>query len=210
MGLVLFAAAGTMNWPAAWVFLGLMVIVSLTAGATMGRRDPGLMRERMSSPIQKDQPLADKILLTILLLGMFAWLGFMGLDAVRFRWSSVPVWVQALGALVILLSIWMNVRIFRENSFAAPVVKAQKERGQRVIDTGPYAIVRHPMYVAGVVYFAGVALLLGSLWGLVLVSFFAVLLIIRIGIEERTLRTELEGYDDYARRVPYRLIPGVW
>ena len=96
---------------------------------------------------------------------MFAWLVVMGLDAKRFAWSSVPAWVQALGALMTLWSIWFSYRTMRENSFAAPVIKLQHERGQRVISTGPYAFVRHPMYFGAVFYFIGVALLLGSWWG---------------------------------------------
>jgi protein-S-isoprenylcysteine O-methyltransferase Ste14 len=98
----------------------------------------------------------------------------------------------------------------RENSFAAPVVKIQRERGQTVITTGPYSIVRHPFYTGALVYLAGTSLLLGSWWGLLAVPAVGVLLAIRIGIEEKALRAGLEGYDDYARRVRYRLIPLVW
>ena len=98
----------------------------------------------------------------------------------------------------------------RANSFAAPVVKIQKDRGQAVITTGPYAIVRHPMYFGALFYIAGTSLVLGSWWGLATVPILALLLGIRIGIEEKTLRTGLDGYDDYARRVRWRLIPLIW
>jgi protein-S-isoprenylcysteine O-methyltransferase Ste14 len=162
------------------------------------------------SPIQRAQPTADKILLTVLILMIFAALVVMALDAVRFGWSYVPPWVQAIGELVLLLSLWIGFWTLRENSFAAPVVKIQEERGQTVITTGPYRLVRHPLYAGALVFIAGTSLLLGSWWGLVAVPVLAALLALRIRVEEEALRAGLEGYDDYAQRVPYRLIPHVW
>ncbi|WP_027167345.1 isoprenylcysteine carboxylmethyltransferase family protein [Mesorhizobium sp. WSM3224] len=209
MGALLFASAGTLRWPGAWVYLVLMVGLSLTLGVALARRDPGLMNERLSPPIQKRQTAADKILLSILLAGIFAWLVLMGLDF-RFGWSAVPLWLQLAGAIVLLLGIWISYLTMMENSFAAPVVKIQDERGQKVITTGPYAYVRHPMYAGAIFFFAGTALLLGSWWGLASVLVFIVLLGIRTFIEEQTLRTGLQGYDDYAARVRYKLIPMVW
>ncbi|TPN88471.1 isoprenylcysteine carboxylmethyltransferase family protein [Mesorhizobium sp. CU2] len=209
MAAVLFLSAGTLHWAGAWVYTVVMVALSLTMGVALARRDPGLMNERLSPPIQKNQPPADKILLSILLLAIFGWLALMGLD-IRYGWSTVPSWVQAVGALVLLLSIWICYLTMLENSFAAPVVKIQDERGQQVITTGPYSYVRHPMYAGAILFFAGTALLLGSWWGVVSVLFFAVLLAIRTFIEEGALRTGLRGYDDYAAKVRYRLIPMVW
>jgi protein-S-isoprenylcysteine O-methyltransferase Ste14 len=210
MGALLFLSAGTLNWPGAWVFLALMLTVGLGTGLSLAKHDPGLVNERLRAPVQKDQPAADKVLTSALFLLIFAWLAFMGLDAVRFGWSSVPVSVQVLGGLSLLLSMWIIYRTFRENSFAAPVVKIRKERGQTVITTGPYALVRHPMYFGAVFYFVGTSLLLGSWWGLLFALAMVLLLCIRIPIEEKALRAGLEGYDDYAARVRYRLIPLVW
>jgi protein-S-isoprenylcysteine O-methyltransferase Ste14 len=209
MGALLFLSAGTLHWPGAWVFLLGMVALSLTLGVALARRDPGLMNERLGPPIQKNQTAADKVLLSVLLLGMFAWQILMGFDF-RFGWSAVPVWGQAVGALILLLAIWICYLVMLENSFAAPVVKIQDERGQRVIATGPYSYVRHPMYAGAILFFAGTALLLGSWWGLASVLVFVALLAIRTFIEEGTLRTGLQGYDDYAAHVRYRLIPRVW
>jgi len=209
MGALLFVSAGTLHWTGAWVYVVEMVGLSLTMGVALARRDPGLMNERLSPPIQKTQTAADKIVLSILLLGIFAWLALMGFDF-RFGWSAVPLSVQVLGALVLLVGIWVCYLTMLENSFAAPVVKIQDERGQRVITTGPYSYVRHPMYAGAILYFAGTALLLGSWWGLASVLAFIVLLGIRTFIEEKTLRTGLQGYDDYAARVRYKLIPMVW
>jgi protein-S-isoprenylcysteine O-methyltransferase Ste14 len=118
--------------------------------------------------------------------------------------------VQAIGELILLLSLWIGFWTLRENSFAAPVVKIQEDRGQTVITTGPYRIVRHPLYTGALVFIAGTSLLLGSWWGLIAVPVLAVVLALRIRIEEKALRTGLEGYDDYARRVRYRLIPRAW
>lgn len=209
MGVLLFVPAGTLRWPEAWFYLVLMVALSLTLGVALARRDPGLMNERLGPPIQKSQTAADKVLLSVLLAGIFAWQILMGLDF-RFGWSAVPIWLQAAGAVVLLLGIWICYLTMMENSFAAPVVKIQDERGQKVITTGPYAYVRHPMYGGAIFFFAGTALLLGSWWGLASVLVFIVLLGIRTFIEEKTLRAGLRGYDDYAARVRYKLIPMVW
>jgi protein-S-isoprenylcysteine O-methyltransferase Ste14 len=210
MGILLFLAAGTFAWPGAWAYLVLMVALSFILGINLARHDPGLLRERMGSPVQRDQPAADKMLLITLLLFMFAWLVLMGLDAKRFAWSSVPALMQVLGALITLWSIWFCYRAMRENSFAAPVIKLQQERGHRVISTGPYAFVRHPMYFGAAFYFIGTALLLGSWWGVIFAFVLIGILCIRIPIEEKVLRAGLEGYDEYAAHVRYRLIPRVW
>ncbi|RUW22645.1 isoprenylcysteine carboxylmethyltransferase family protein [Mesorhizobium sp. M4B.F.Ca.ET.215.01.1.1] len=209
MGAVLFLSAGTLNWPGAWVYLVVMIGLSLTLGMSLARRDPGLMNERLSPPIQKNQPLVDKVLLSTLLVAIFAWLALIGLD-LRFGWSAVPLWVLVIGGVILLVGLWICYLTMLENSFAAPVVKIQDERGQHVITTGPYSYVRHPMYAGAILYFAGTALLLGSWWGLASVLFFVGLLAIRTFIEEQALRTGLRGYDDYAANVRYRLIPLVW
>ncbi|WP_027058751.1 methyltransferase family protein [Mesorhizobium loti] len=209
MGALLFLSAGTLHWPGAWVYLLGMVGLSLIMGITLAQRDPGLMNERLSPPIQKNQTAADKVLLSIFLLAMLGWQIFMGLD-IRYGWSTVPVWAQVVGTLVLLVGIWICYLTMLENSFAAPVVKIQDERGQRVITTGPYSYVRHPMYAGAILFLAGTALLLGSWWGLALVLVFIALLAIRTFIEEKTLRTGLRGYDNYANEVRYRLIPMVW
>ena len=114
IGLVLFLSAGTLDWPAAWIYLGLMLAVSLPGGLWLARRDPGLVQERLRPPIQKGQPAADKALLLGLLLVLLGWLVLMGLDAVRFRWSFVPPAAQALGALILLVSLWFSPGAGRE------------------------------------------------------------------------------------------------
>ena len=124
--------------------------------------------------------------------------------------SSVPALLQILGAVLLCLGIWLSWQVLKENSYAAPVVKVQKERGHKVVTTGPYAYVRHPMYSSVILIGAGVSLLLGSWWGLLLVPVFMLVLGVRATMEERMLKTELEGYGDYAERVRYRFVPLLW
>jgi protein-S-isoprenylcysteine O-methyltransferase Ste14 len=118
--------------------------------------------------------------------------------------------VQVIGNVILLLSAWNNFQTMRENTFAANVVKIQEGRGHTVIATGPYRYVRHPMYAGYIFFFVGTSLLLGAWWGLAAVLVLAVLLGIRIQIEESALRVGLKGYDDYAARVRYRLVPLLW
>ena len=210
MGAIIFVAAGTTDYPAGWLYLSEMLAASAVFGLHMLRIDPGLLRERLRPPMQKDQPLADKLVLIPILLLMFGGMAFMAADAVRWRWSIVPSAVQWAGCALLLVSLLFMYWTMRSNSFAAPVVKIQRERGQAVITTGPYAIVRHPLYFGALFYMAGTSLVLGSLWGLATIPLLAFLLGIRIGVEEQTLRTGLVGYDTYARRVTWRLLPFVW
>jgi protein-S-isoprenylcysteine O-methyltransferase Ste14 len=134
----------------------------------------------------------------------------MPLDAVRFRWSEVPGWLQFLGALGVVLSFYLMFLTFRENAYLAMVVKLQEQRGQSVVTTGPYRYVRHPMYSSVFLFLPAVALLLGSWWGLLLCVVLLGLLVWRIPLEERMLENGLAGYEEYERNVRYRLIPRVW
>ena len=210
MAAIIFGAAGTIDYAGGWLYLGEMVALSVVFGAYGLRADPDLLRERLKPPVQKDQPLADKLVLIPILLLVFGAMGFMAADAARWRWSTMPPSVQWAGCGLVLAAFLFIYWTMRTNSFAAPVVKIQKDRGQTVITTGPYTIVRHPMYFGTLFYLAGTSLVLGSWWGLMTIPIFALLLGIRIGIEERTLRTGLEGYDDYVRRVRWHMIPFIW
>jgi protein-S-isoprenylcysteine O-methyltransferase Ste14 len=210
MAILLFVPAGTISWTGAWIFLIESFVVSVVLGLWLARHDPALLKERLRSPIQKGQSTQDKIVTGLLVLLYFGWLAFMALDAVRFRWSSVPAWLQAPGALGVLVACYIGYLTLRENTFAAPVVKIQKERAQTVITSGPYRYVRHPMYAGMIFYLFCTPLLLGSWWGILWGFVLLLLFVIRIRIEERTLRKELPGYNEYAARVRYRLIPWVW
>jgi protein-S-isoprenylcysteine O-methyltransferase Ste14 len=207
IALLLFVPAGTLHWTGGWIFLIETVVVSLVLAVWLAKHDPELLKERLRSPIQKEQSIPDKIVTSLLVLLFFAWFVFMALDAVRFKWSSVPPWLQLPGAVGVLLACYIGYLTLRENAL---VVKVQKERAQTVISTGPYRYVRHPMYAGMLFYLVGAPLLLGSWWGLLWGCGLLALFAMRLLIEERTLREGLEGYTEYARRVRYRLVPGVW
>lgn len=209
-GIALFGAAGTLRWTAAWVFLALFGAFTVGTSAWLLRHDPALLRERMTGIRSEGQGRWDKVFFAVLQLVFFGWLVLMGLDAVRCGWSRVPVWLQAVGAMLHVFSFWLFYLVFRENTFLSPAVRIQRERGQRVISTGPYAVVRHPMYAAVIPFAGGVALLLGSWLGLAAVLPLTVMIGWRATREEHVLRGELPGYDEYLRRVRYRFVPGVW
>ena len=209
LALFLFVPAGTLHWPAAWAFLGFMLASSLLFGGWLARNDPALLAERMRSPIRSDQPSADRKLLLAFLVFSVIWFIVMGLDQ-RFHASRMPLAVQAFGLVTLILSSGLIMWVFRENSFAAAVVRVQTERGHRVVSSGPYALVRHPMYSGAILFMVGMALLLGSWWGAAISPGFAALLGLRTRIEEGTLTSGLPGYADYAARVRYRLVPGLW
>lgn len=207
---ILFVAAGTVRWPAGWVFLAEMTGLGLALTLWLAHHDPALLAERMSAGFQATQKTWDKVFMASLFTFWTGWYVLMALDAVRFRWSQVPIWLQAVGALLIALSMWGFYLTFRENSYAAPVVKIQTERGHRVVSTGPYAYVRHPMYAGALLLFIGIPLLLGSWYGLAAAALVTALLVARTVMEERTLADELPGYREYRERVRWRLVPGVW
>ena len=209
MGALLFAMAGSLDWPAAWVMLIVSAILGPACGLWLAKTDPALLAERLRPTFQANQPAADKIFMLIFFLALLLWLVAIGLDR-RANASDVPLLLQVLGLAMYLLSIAFIMWVFRENSFAAPVVKVQAARHQRVISSGPYAFVRHPMYSGIMLYFLGIPLLLGSWWGVAIAPVFAILFAIRARIEEHALVEGLPDYADYAERVRYRLVPGLW
>lgn len=209
MGALLFASAGTLQWPAAWVFLGTMAVLGLVSGLWLAKADPALLAERMNSMMQPQQPASDKIFMLIFGFVALSWFLLIGFER-RANTTTMPLALQALGLALLVLSTRFILWVMRENSFAAPVVKIQTERDHRVISSGPYAYVRHPMYSGTILFFAGMPLLLGSWRGLIMAPLFVVLFGYRATIEERALAAGLPGYADYLAQVRYRLIPGIW
>jgi protein-S-isoprenylcysteine O-methyltransferase Ste14 len=210
MGALLFWPAQTLHWPQAWVFLTIFAAGAAFMGAFLIRRDPALLAARLNSRLQQGQPLWDRVFMLGAVAGWCAWLALMALDAKRMHASHVPLAAQAIGALLIITGFAAVMPVFAANSFAAPVVRVQTEREQRVIDTGPYALVRHPMYASALLYLIGLPLLLGSWYGLIGTAAIALGISIRAVAEENKLARELPGYADYMTRVRYRLIPGLW
>jgi protein-S-isoprenylcysteine O-methyltransferase Ste14 len=211
MGALLFGAAGTFAWPAAWWYLIEAGGLSLWLGFWLARHDPGLLAERLAPIVQSQQSRWDRIFMIGVALAWCGWLILMGFDAMRFRWSApLPVVLVSLGSLCVFLCIFFCYFVFKANSYAAPVVKIQTGRGHKVIDSGPYALVRHPMYGAALLLFIGTPLLLGSSWGLAFVPVMVVGIAWRAVREERVLAAQLDGYTDYMKRVRFRFVPFVW
>jgi protein-S-isoprenylcysteine O-methyltransferase Ste14 len=207
--LALFLPAGTLAWGAGWMFLALFFGFYFAITAWLARHNPALLQERLRLRTT-DQQGWDKVLFPLLLLCSLAWLSFLSLDAARLHWSPVPTWVQVVGTLILIGSFALLFLTFRENTYLSPVVRIQGERGHRVIDTGPYRYVRHPMYAAILVFVVGTSLLLGSWSGVLVGAVFIVVLARRAVLEERTLLAKLPGYAAYTTEVKYRLIPYVW
>lgn len=209
MAVALFWGAGDWTWPQGWAFIAIFVLGSIGFSIYMISRDPALLASRLS-PNQKGGPFWDRVFLFVFIALWFVWLAVMGLDARRLQLSHMPLWLNVVGGILIVAGFLATMPVFLANSFAAPVVRIQEERGQRVIDTGPYAFVRHPMYAAAILYLVGMPFLLGSWWGFVFVPLYIGGVAPRAMAEERLLARDLPGYADYMTRVRWRLIPGVW
>src|SRR5690242_959230 len=211
MGVCLFLAAGDWTWPQGWAFIAIYFFGSLGFGAYYARRDPALLKSRMEPLKDKGAPWWDRAFLLTFVTIWFLWLIFMGMDAGRWHLAApMPVAVNVIGGLLIVAGFLATLAVFNVNSFAEPTVRLQSDRGQHVIDTGPYALVRHPMYASAILYLFGMPLLLGSTWGLLVPPLFIIAVSLRAIGEENKLARELPGYADYMNRVPYRLVPFVW
>ncbi len=210
-GVLLFLPAGTFDWWRAWAFLGVIIIGTVATMVGVFATNQELLDERMKVPLQKGQPLADKIVLIPLLAAFFGLILFIPLDVFHFHLLGKPARVvSSLGLLLFVAGWWIISLSFRENTFAAPVVKFQEARQHRVVDTGVYRIVRHPMYTGTALLLVGMPLWLESYAAELLASLPIALIAVRILIEERFLRRELKGYENYMGRIRYRLIPLLW
>ena len=208
-GAVLLFSAGTAYWLSAWIYLIGRLVLGLLSSYLLHRNAPEIAVERSRGAFQKEQTIPDRVVLTMMMMINYGSLIVAGMDK-RLGWSDVPVWLQIVGAAAIAMTYYTTYRVAVENKFAASVVKIQRTRGHKVIDTGPYQYVRHPMYTGLIFRNIGTPLLLGSWWGLCPAGALVILVVVRILFEERALSTGLEGYNGYIERVPYRLFPLVW
>ena len=208
---VLLIPAGTWHWPRAVHFLVIYGLANSVSIVALARLAPASLEARLTAPSAKSQPMADRVITPLFIVSFFAWLAFIPIDVFRLRLLPVPpLEVSLLGAALSLAgyaAIWTTLF---QNAFAAPIVKDQSERGQVLIDTGLYSRVRHPFYLGFLLFFMGLALWLESYASVLALLLPFVFLIARIKVEERTLRETLPGYDDYMKRVHYRLLPFVW
>jgi protein-S-isoprenylcysteine O-methyltransferase Ste14 len=208
MGLALFLAAGRVDWPAAWIFLGSYLLMVLTVGVWVARKHPDVVNER--GKIAHDAKSWDKVLMTFYTVMLFVLFGLAGLDAGRLGWSTMPIAVQIVGYIAFVLSMAVTFWAMATNPFLSTIVRIQDDRGQYVVTTGPYRYVRHPMYAMMFLMWPGTALLLGSWWALIPAAVIVIIFVIRTALEDRTLQAELPGYVDYTQHTRYRLVPGVW
>ena len=207
MAAMLFAAAGTLDYWQAWLFLAAYSASSLAITLYLMRKDPALLERRKRGGPTAEKETTQKIIMS------FASLAFIGLLIVpaldrRFAWSQMPSPMALAGHVIFLLGWAAIFFVFRENSFASATVELAPD--QRVISTGPYALVRHPMYAGGLVMLLGIPIALGSWWGLLVIVAMIPALIWRLIDEERFLARNLPGYAEYQRRLRYRLIPMIW
>ena len=209
-GVLLFAPAGTLDWWRAWVFLGVVGAGAAAGTIYLYRTNPAVLAERFKPPIQKGQPLVDQIVVLLLIALYCGQIVFIPLDV--FRWHLLPspgIPASSLGLGLFAAGWWIMILALKENAFAALAVKHLE--GQKVIDSGVYGVVRHPMYAGAVLTVAGMPLWLGShAAGFLGAGTIYPLGAWRIKIEEEFLRRELPGYEAYTKRVRYRVIPLVW
>lgn len=203
-GAMFFLSAGTVLYWEAWVFMAVLFTPMSIFAVYLLKHNPALLERRLRMREKEPQQRIIIAVSSVVLLAIFLLPGF---DK-RFGWSSVPIWLVIVADVVILLGYLLSVLTLRENEYASRAVEVEQQ--QRVISTGPYSIVRHPLYLATILMFGFSPLALGSYWGLIPVAFYPPILVARILNEEKVLLRDLDGYADYRKVVRYRLIPGIW
>ena len=203
---MLFVPAGTLMWPKGWLFICVTIVALIVASVYLRRTNPEVIAARINR--HEGTKRWDRILVPIFILTVMTIPIVAALDDGRFHWLHLPWWLCVVGYLLLITGMAGLTWAESENKFFEPTVRIQTDRDHRVIDTGPYAIVRHPGYISACPLFAGMALSLGSTWALIPALLSCLVLILRTVWEDQTLREELAGYKEYAQRVRYRWIPG--
>lgn len=204
VGAMLFLPAWTFSYPGAWLLLGVLFVPLLAVGIVLYLKSPALLQKRLDN---KEKEATQRGV--VALAGLMFPVGFVlsALDF-RFAWSSVPMWLSILAAALFLGGYGMYAEVLRENAYLSRTIEVQE--GQKVISTGLYGVVRHPMYAATLLMFLPIPLILGSLWGLIPFAMYPIIIAARILNEEKVLSEQLDGYAEYLKKVKYRLIPFVW
>ena len=204
VGALIFLPAGSFGFWQGWLLMGLLFIPMLIAGFVMLFKAPDLLAKRLDA---KEKQAAQKGVLAFSGLMFVGGFVVAGLDH-RFGWSRMPVWVTVMGAAVFLLSYALYAEVLRENAYLSRTIRV--EEGQTVVDTGLYGIVRHPMYMATILLFLAMPVVLGSWWALLVFASYPAIIVARLKDEEALLEKELAGYCDYQKKVRWRLVPFVW
>ena len=204
IGLLLFIPAGTLNYWNAWLFIGILFVPMLIVGIILMIKSPDLLRKRLNS---KEKESKQEIL--ILLGGVMFISGFVvsGLNY-RFEWIILPKWIIFIATIIFLLAYVLYAEVLRENMYLSRIIEVQEN--QKVIDTGLYGIIRHPMYSSTILLFLSIPLVLGSLFSFLIFLLYPIIIVKRIKNEEQVLEQGLKGYLEYKKKVKYRLIPFIW
>ena len=204
VGLLLFLPAGTFAWWQAWLLLGILFVPMFIAGLIMMKRAPDLLRKRLDAKEEEKEQKTVIVLSGLMFLAVFivAGLNF------RFRWIVLPIWVSWAAAVLFLLAYVLYAEVLRENVWLSRTVEVQEN--QKVVDTGLYGIVRHPMYMTTLLLFLSMPLVLGSVISFVIMLLYIPIIAKRIRNEEQVLEGGLEGYAEYKKRIRYKVIPFVW
>jgi protein-S-isoprenylcysteine O-methyltransferase Ste14 len=206
--LCLFVPAGTLGWVRGWLFFAVTVAAGVVVSIYLIRVNPEVFAARVNR--HTGTKSWDKWIVGLLLTAMTSIIPVAALDDARFHWSVVPWWACGIGYALLRSGLAGTAWAEAVNEYFEPTVRIQTDRGHHVIDTGPYAIVRHPGYSSAFPLVVGMALALGSYWALIPAVLFCLILVVRTILEDRTLQAELPGYREYAQRIRHRLIPGAW
>jgi len=204
VGLLLFLPAGTFGYTGGWLLIGLLFAPMLIAGFIMFFRTPGFLAKRLDA---KEKQGTQKGVIAFSALMFLAGFVVAGLDF-RFGWSKIPPWVVITASVLFLIAYALYAEVMRENAYLSRTIKV--EEGQKVVDTGLYGVVRHPMYMATVLLFLMIPLVLGSWYALIVFAFYPAIIIVRLLDEEKLLTRELPGYAEYKQKVKFRIIPYIW
>lgn len=206
---ILFAGAGRLDWKRGWAAFAVYVLIMMAIGVLMHRVNPGLMSVR-SKPKFKQTERFDRLFYWIFLPLTYVQVGVAGMDAVRFRWLPLPLWCALPGVLLFVAGMALIGWVMAVNRFAEATVRIQSERNHAVVSSGPYRIVRHPMYVGMILIYPATALMFGSRWAMAVAALILLLVVWRTALEDRFLLQNLQGYPEFAEQTRYRLIPGIW
>ncbi len=209
MSAVFFGSAGTFDWLDAWIYMIFQFSFSVKMALWLKRNNPVLLKDRMTF-LKSSARGWDKAIVWISTVVFVPYLFLPGLDSIRYGWSSVPVFVRVVSFLGIVAGFLLLYFVFRENTHLSRIVEIQKERDHKVITTGPYQYIRHPMYLAVITQLVCIPLALGSLFALIPAALLTTLIVIRTHLEDTTLQSELEGYKAYSEKIRYRIAPGIW
>lgn len=207
MGVVLFVCAGTVRYWQGWLYLAIFLAISILVTLFLLKRDPALLERRLKGGPAAEKGTVQRIVMTLASLGFVGLIAVAGLDR-RFGWSQVPLPLVFAGDAMTLLGFYLTFLVLRVNTFASATIQVTED--QRVITTGPYAVVRHPMYSGGLIYLVGMPLALGSYRALLVFAVMFPVLLWRLFDEEKLLARSLPGYVEYQAKVPWRLIPKVF